>query len=173
MKNKDLVYMAVYIALALVLDYVSQLIPFLQMPQGGSINLAVIPVIISSYHLGWKKGLSIGFMWWIVGFLFLGLNRWYLNPMQYLFDYIIPALVLGLACLFHNNYVGTSVTVAIRFLSTLISGALYWPPEGALAGSQAAWIGSFTYNLYYNLGTLVVALILVPILMKRVKFLNN
>ena len=83
MKIKDLVYMAVYIALALVLDYISQLIPFLQMPQGGCINLAVIPVIISSYHLGWKKGLSVGFLWWIVGFLFLGLNRWYLNPMQY------------------------------------------------------------------------------------------
>ena len=71
---KDLCYMALYVALAVVLDYVSALIPFLQMPNGGSINLAVIPVFVASYHLGAKKGVAVGLLWWLVGFM-MGFNN--------------------------------------------------------------------------------------------------
>ena len=174
MKVKDLVYMSMYVALCLVLDYVSQLIPFLQMPQGGSINLAVIPAVIASYHLGVKKGITVGMLWWVVGFI-LGLNQWYLNPAQYAFDYLIPAGICGVACIMpnigrlSNIYTGVLFVNIIRFICTLLSGAYFWPPEGSVAGSGAAWIYSLSYNLYYNLGTLVVAMILVPLVMSRIK----
>lgn len=174
MKVKDLVYMSMYVALCLVLDYVSQMIPFLQMPSGGSINLAVVPAIIASYHLGVKKGVTVGILWWVVGFI-LGLNNWFLNPAQYLFDYIIPAAICGVACLMprigkmSNIYTGVIVVSLIRFACTLLSGAYFWPPEGTVAGTAAAWIYSLSYNSYYNLATMVVALILVPIVISRIK----
>lgn len=54
--TKTIAYLALYVALYIVLKYVGNLIPFLQMPNGGSIELELIAVFICSYHLGWKIG---------------------------------------------------------------------------------------------------------------------
>ena len=173
-KNLDMTYMAMYIALAVVLEYVNQFIPFLQMPQGGSINLAIIPVIIASYHLGWLKGMGVGVMWWFIGFI-MGFNNWYLNPIQYALDYLVPAIVCGLACLLprigkiSNIYTGVVAVGVVRFLCTVLSGVYFWFPEGSAAGSSAAWVYSLSYNFYYNFATLIVAIILVPLLVNRLK----
>lgn len=173
MKVKDLVFMAMYIALALVLDYVSELIPFLQMPMGGSINLAVIPVIVASYHMGWKNGALVGLLWWFVGFIMFGFNRWYLNPAQYLLDYIIPAAILGFASIMpkfgmkNNLYTGIVIVSVLRFACNLLSGVFFYFPEGSAPGSLGAWIYSFNYNIWYNLATMVAAIIIAPILIKR------
>ena len=171
-KTRDLIFISFYTALAVVLDIVSGLIPFLQMPQGGSINLAVVPVFVASYHLGWKKGIVTGLLWWLVGFL-MGGNNWFVDPMQYALDYLVPAVICGLASIMpkigklSNVYSGVVVMMVLKFASHLLSGVYYWPPEGAARGSIGAWSYSFGYNLWYNLATLVVALILVPILVNR------
>lgn len=173
-KTKELVFMALYAGLALVLEYVNQFIPFLQMPQGGSINVAIIPVFIASYQLGVKKGMITAMMWWLLGLLF-GFNAWFLNVPQYLLDYIVPVLIVGAASAFPRigkiNNVFTGVTVAgiIRFISTVLSGVYYWFPEGEVAGSAYAWTYSLGYNFYYNFATLVVAIILVPVLINRLR----
>ena len=170
----DLTYMALYIALAIVLDYIGQFIPILQMPNGGSINIAIIPVLLASYHLGWKKGVGVGLGWWLIGFMY-GLNNWYLNPMQYLLDYILPMAGVGLASLLpkvskiSNVYIGIVVVGLLRLASTVLSGVYYWPPEGSVAGSGAAWAFSLSYNSPYNISTIIVALILVPIVINVVK----
>ncbi|MCI6272140.1 MAG: energy-coupled thiamine transporter ThiT [Erysipelotrichaceae bacterium] len=165
----DLSFMAIYVALANVLEYFGEFIPFLKMPQGGSISLAVIPVFIASYHLGYKKGMAVGFYWWLVGFMF-GKYQWYINQIQYILDYIIPMTMVGFASFLpkvkkvNNVYVGVFFMGVIRFLCTLLSGVYFWFPEGSVAGSSAAWINSFGYNFYYNFATLVVAIIVVPLL---------
>lgn len=171
-QTRDLIFIALYAALAVVLEYVNQFIPFLQMPQGGSINLSVVPVFIASYHLGWKGGAATGLIWWLLGFI-LGFNNWFLTPMQYALDYIIPAIICGLAALMprigklSNVYSGVVVMMILKFASHVLSGVYYWPPEGAARGSAAAWTYSLGYNLWYNLATLVVAIILVPLLVTR------
>ncbi|MEG0177581.1 energy-coupled thiamine transporter ThiT [Anaerorhabdus sp.] len=168
---KDLSYMALYVALSVVLEYVSKFIPILQMPSGGSITLGLLPVFMASYHLGWKKGLSVGLLWWLVSSL-MGLNEWYLNPIQYSLDYIIPAAICGLASLFpkvgkiSNLYIGMVITMFARFAAQVISGVYYWPAN-EVAGSGGAWIYSLGYNFGYNFVTLILAAILVPLLVIR------
>ncbi len=168
---KDLSFMALYVALSLVLAYVSEMVPFLQMPSGGSIELSLIAVYAASYHLGWKKGLAVGLLWWFVSLLF-GMGTWYLNPIQYSLDYIIPAAVCGMASLFpkvgkiSNVYVGMLITMIIRFTAQVVSGVYYWPAN-EVAGSTGAWIYSFGYNFGFNFVTLIIAAIIIPILIKR------
>ena len=71
MKNKtrEIVLIALFIALAIVLDLIKEMLPFLNMPSGGSINIALIPVVVGSFVLGYKKGIVIGLMWWLLTFV--------------------------------------------------------------------------------------------------------
>ncbi|MGI6512304.1 MAG: energy-coupled thiamine transporter ThiT [Catenisphaera adipataccumulans] len=173
MKNQNqirwITYLALYAALSVVLKYASQMIPFLQMPQGGSIELEYLAIFIASYHLGWKNGIIVGLLAWLLGFIF-GFNNWFLNPMQYLLDYIIPVLVCGAAsalCPSKNEkvrlYGGVTIAMILKYASTVLSGVYYWPPEGSVAGTSAAWLYSLSYNAWYNLATLIVCIILVPL----------
>ncbi len=175
MKNKtrELVLIALFIALAIVLDYVKELLPFLNMPNGGSINIALLPVVVGSFVLGYKKGILIGLMWWLLTFV-LGMNRLFISLPQYLLDYIIPSGIVGLSSIFFKNkkiyeaIVGIVLAMLIRTISILISGAIYWPGDAA-SGSAAAWVGSLTYNLPYCLATLAMLIIVVPVILKSIK----
>ncbi len=172
-KTRTLIFVGLYIALSVVLQYVSGLIPFLQMPKGGNIDLGVIPIFMASYQFGYKTGVITGLMCWLIGFI-LGISgTWFLTIPQYLFDYIIPVSVLGLASLFpkikkiNNIYTGIIFTMIIKYISHVLSGVYWWFPETSYAGSIASWIYSSQYNLYYNLATLIVAIIVVSSLINK------
>ena len=165
--------MAIYVALALALDYFKEMLPFLNMPQGGSVNIALIPVVLASFHLGWLKGLAVAALWWLISSL-MGLNSSFVNVIQYLLDYIIPSLVIGLAAIFYKKHtvleleLGIFLTMLVRTLSILISGVYYWP-DGVAAGSWPAWLASFSYNLPYSIATCVMLMIVIPLIMSRLK----
>lgn len=101
MKNQrvqDITFMGLYIALYIVLKFVGNLIPILDMPNGGSIELELIAVFIASYHLGWIKGGIVAILAMLVSFIFW--NPWYVNPMQLFLDYFGPLFVCGMASLY-------------------------------------------------------------------------
>lgn len=93
---KTISYTALYIAMYIVLKYVGDLIPFLQMPNGGSIKLELVAIFLASYHLGWKGGAAVAIMSWLMSWL-LGSSVWFVHPLQIILDYIGPVLVCGLA----------------------------------------------------------------------------
>lgn len=169
----NLVFVALYAAMAIAFEFISKMIPFLQMPQGGSIELALIPIFMASYHLGFKKGLLTSFLWWGIGFM-MGGNNWFVSVPQYLLDYIIPLFICSIAAMFprigkiSNIYTGVVITMILKFLAHVLSGVFYWFPEGSTAGSVAAWTYSIGYNLWYNLATLVVSIVVVPLIIKAV-----
>ncbi|NLH63988.1 MAG: hypothetical protein GX478_07325 [Erysipelotrichaceae bacterium] len=170
-------YMAFYSALYVVLWYVSKLIPFLVMPDGGSIELEYIALFVASYHLGWKKGLGVGALSWLLVFLFGG-EKFFLSPIQYCLDYFVPFAVIALACVFaghtkYNYYIGVVVSMLLKWFSNVISGVFFYFPEGSAAGSWAAWTYSITYNTWYNLATMIICVIAVPLLVKALKKTNT
>ncbi|MBQ6489086.1 MAG: energy-coupled thiamine transporter ThiT [Solobacterium sp.] len=175
-QTRLIAYMALYAALYVVLKFVGNYIPFLQMPQGGSIEIELIAIFVASWHLGWKYGIGVAMLSWLITFV-LGSNRWYLNPMQYSLDYFLPLIAVGLARLFGTNsdkkyYIGVVVSMVFKFMSNVLSGVYYWPPEEEVAGSAAAWVYSLSYNTWYNLVTCIVCMIVVPLLIKRLQNAN-
>lgn len=172
-KTRKIVFVGLYIALAVVLQYVSGLIPFLQMPNGGNIDLGVIPVLMASYQFGYKTGIFTGLLCWLIN-LVLGISgSWFVSIPQYLFDYILPVSLLGLASAFpkigkiNNIYTGITGAMILKYLSHVLSGVYYWFPETTYGGSLASWLFSLNYNLYYNLATLIVALIVVVAIISK------
>lgn len=172
-KNKRLVFISIYCALALVLDYIKSFMPFLNMPTGGSINIALIPVVICSFHLGTFDGIITGFLWWMISSI-LGLNPYYISFLQYICDYVLPSSVVGLCSIFYSKKnifeieLGIIFMMFIRTMLLILSGAIFWPGDAA-SNSLAAWSASIIYNLPYSIGTLIILMIVVPIVLKSIK----
>ena len=163
--TKDLVYMALYAALFIVLDVAVNTLGILQMPNGGSLGVSVIPLLMASYHLGWQKGT-------VVAVLSI-LLQYVTGPMYtpdlvgFLPDYFFAFSVYGLASLFPNYkwfYSGVLVTNLVRLISSTLSGILVW--------ETAPW-ASLVYNATYMIPTAILCLVLLPLVMPRIKPLMN
>ena len=172
-KNKKIVLISIYCALAIVLDYIKAFIPFLNMPLGGSINIALIPVVLCSFHLGIFYGMMCGLLWWLVSSL-LGLNPFFLSFAQYVIDYILPSAIVGISSIFYKNKkvfeieLGIIIMMILRTLLLVISGAIYWP-SGVASNSIEAWIASLSYNIPYCAATLIMLLIVMPLLVRSMR----
>lgn len=173
-KTRLLVLLSCYLSLAVGLDLIKKFIPFLNMPNGGSINIALIPIVFCSFHLGIKYGFITGFLWFVVSSI-IGLNSYFISFFQILADYIIPSCIIGLAGIFYKKKnifeieIGILLTMLIRTFSICLSGAYFWFDESLSAGSLNAWIGSLVYNLPYSLLTTLMLLIVIPLLLKYLK----
>ena len=163
--TKDLVYMALYAALFIVLDVAVNTLGILQMPNGGSLGVSVIPLLMASYHLGWQKGT-------VVAVLSI-LLQYVTGPMYtpdlvgFLLDYFFAFSVYGLASLFPNYkwfYSGVLVTNLVRLICSTLSGILVW--------ETAPW-ASLVYNATYMIPTAIRCLVLLPLVMPRIKPLMN
>ena len=163
--TKDLVYMALYAALFIVLDVAVNTLGILQMPNGGSLGVSVIPLLMASYHLGWQKGT-------VVAVLSI-LLQYVTGPMYtpdlvgFLLDYFFAFSVYGLASLFPNYkwfYSGVLITNLVRLISSTLSGILVW--------ETAPW-ASLVYNATYMIPTAILCLVLLPLVMPRIKPLMN
>lgn len=169
MKTRDITVCGIFVALIIVFDFVGKFIPFLQMPNGGSIDLGSIALLVASFSLGWKRGTVIAILAMLVTFMF---NPPYIVSLpQFLLDYLLPWLATGTAAIWlslikgkYSIYIAVTIAMVLRFLCNLFAGVFFWFPEGEAAGSIGAWIYSLNYNAGYNIATMVVALILVPII---------
>lgn len=173
-KTKELTSISIYVALACVLDVIKEFIPFLNMPSGGSINIALIPIVLCSFHLGIKDGLITGALWFTISSI-IGLNKYFISFGQIIADYIIPSTILGISSIFYKKKkvieceFGILLAMLIRTFSICFSGAYYWFDKSEVAGSLNAWIFSLTYNVPYSLATLIMLLIIIPLLLKTLK----
>ena len=169
-----LVEVAVFSALAYLLDLVSGLLSLKVWPQGGSISIAMIPIFIMAFRWGIKGGLLSGFLLGLLQFI-LGFTQIY-TPIQGIVDYGVAFTVVGLAGIFasqvknalsNNNkkswisYVilGTFLGSALRYLAHVYSGIVFFgefAPEG-----QPVAVYSLVYNGTYMLPSFIVSAIIV------------
>lgn len=177
-KTKKVTTIGLYIAIAVLLEFLEEMIPLFKMPNGGNICIAIIPIIVCSYEYGPLIGMGCGFCWWLLTFI-LGMNNYIVSFPQMLLDYLLPSIVVGLASAFpriykiSNVFTGITGVMILRLLILTISGALFWFPKGSSAGSMAAWIYSITYNASYTIPTFIVVIIITPILINKLNRSHN
>jgi thiamine transporter len=169
-----LVEVAVFSALAYLLDMVSGLLSLKIWPQGGSISIAMIPIFLMSFRWGWKGGILSGFLLGLLQFI-LGFSQIY-TLLQGIIDYGVAFSVVGLAGIFaaqvknslaNNNkkswityvVIGTFLGSALRYLAHVYSGIVFFG-EYAPAGQPVA-VYSFVYNGTYMLPSFIVSAIIV------------
>ncbi len=175
--EKNRVKIMTEVGLAVSLAAVLNFMPLWKMPQGGSVSLEMLPILLVTLRWDWKTGMLAGAVY---GFLQLIINPYIIHPAQLLLDYPVPYLMLGLAgfiilqkkdSLKANSlrlFLSISLGGAGRFLSHLFSGAIFfgqYAPEG-----QNPWIYSAIYNLSYLIPSLILCYILLLTLLNRFVF---
>ncbi|HFI0150781.1 TPA: energy-coupled thiamine transporter ThiT [Streptococcus suis] len=162
---------AIFSAIALVFDKV----PLFTMPQGGSVSLVMLPILL----LALRHGLGVGILTGgIVGTIQLFYGGYFLNVFQVFLDYALSYAGIGLAGLLapalskqkNLKYATLIIGLAsflggsIRLVATFLSGIIFYA-DYAPAGTPV-WLYSFTYNISYILPSTIIACILLILLYK-------
>jgi thiamine transporter len=137
-----------------------------RMPQGGSISLGPLPIVLFALLRGPKYGLSAGL---IAGILRLFLGAYIMHPLQAIIDYPLAYASYGLAGFFPSKKIIAIIAAfAGHLVCTVLSGAIFfasYAPEGT-----NVWIYSITYNASHvipnALVTGLIALLIFPRLSK-------
>ena len=172
--TKKLTTSAIMIALAVVLAWVSKIIPAPWM-QGGSITFAsMVPIIIVSLMFDVKWGLLSAVVYAIIQIMM----GFYPPPTQtcgyfvlvVLLDYVFAFGVLGLAAPFYKLFrkktwaipAAGAIVTALRYVCHIASGVLIW---GVYAEEgQSVWAYSLTYNGTYMIPEIIITTVVLALL---------
>ena len=146
-------------ALAAVLNLIS----LAKLPYAGKFSLEMLPIFILSYRQGPKFGACAGAC---LGMIILFIDPYVVHPVQFILDYPLPHILVGLSGIFRKNiYLGITFGGMGRFFSHFISGIIFFAaftPQGT-----TVWLYSLLYNGSYILPQIIASLILVPLIIKR------
>ncbi len=139
---------AILIAVAEILSF----LPLYKLPWGGSIDFAMLPVILFCVRWGFGPGLLMAVAHGVLQTLFEGGIA--IGWESILGDFLVAYSVLGLAGLFKGRfYVGATVACAARFLVHYVVGATIWAqymPETFFGMTMTTpWFYSALYNGAY------------------------
>lgn len=170
-KLATLTEIAIFSAIALVFDK----LPLFTMPQGGSVSLVMLPILLVALRHGLTTGLLTG---GIVGTIQLFYGGYFLNIFQVFLDYALSYAGIGLAGLLaplltkQKDLRQAALIISlsgllggsIRLLATFLSGIIFYA-DYATPGMHV-WLYSFTYNISYILPSTIIACVLLILLYK-------
>jgi thiamine transporter len=163
--TKILAEIIVLVSLAGALSLISH--SFFRLPQGGSINLGMIPIFWLAIRRGWIIGIFAGAVFGVVD---MTIEPFIVNPIQFILDYPLAFAVLGVAGLFRKHaVVGVALGGFGRFVCHFVSGIVYfadYAPEG-----MSPIVYSAIYNGTYLIPSIIICAIIIGILQKS-KALN-
>lgn len=163
--TKEIVIIAMFSAISFIL----YMIQFIRYPQGGGITLfSMLPTMLLAILYGKEAGLTGGL---IFGLLKLLNGAYVVHPAQFLLDYILSNMALGLAGEFGREkksdmFKGCLFASSLSVLISIISGVVYfgqYAPEG---------MNIVLYSCIYNISSagvegLLSSIILVLLPIKR------
>ncbi|MBE6597545.1 MAG: hypothetical protein E7641_07745 [Ruminococcaceae bacterium] len=174
-KTQRLTTSAVMLALSVTLAAVCALIPFLNLPFGGSFTIAsMLPVVIVSYMYGIKWGfftsitysvlqmlmdLMLGTSSSVIMAMFIPSSDGYMGSLAGVFiiliDYFIAYSVLGIGGIFRKRVknpalalcLGSVLALSLRFIAHIVSGTIFY-------GAWAEWF--FSQEGFYKIGGFIL-----------------
>lgn len=170
MKNLKLsvqVEVAICVALSVVLSHIK----LFTMPQGGSVSLQMVPIVLLSMRRGTKVGVLGGVLFGFADMIFGG---YVIHPVQGLLDYPIAFSVIALAGMWLKyatdiygrlrNALALVFGFSFRYLAHVLTGVFFF---SNFAGDQHVWAYSLGYNVTYLLPEFIVTLVVALLLMTR------
>ena len=174
----------IFAALGFVFDELQGILFKGIFPNGGSIGIAMIAVLVIAYRRGLWPALLTGL---IMGLLDVATSAYILHPVQMILDYIIPYALVGFAALlkpFFDRYedkksrilwliAGAVVGGLLKFLSHYLAGVFFWTDATGFAWGleeMNIYLYCFIYNIAFIGPSIVLcAAVMVPLYLKAPK----
>ena len=169
--TKTMIVIALFAACSLVLSKIQ----LIQYPQGGGINLlSSLPILMVGLLYGPSTGMTCGL---VAGLVSLIGGAYIIHPAQFLLDYILPSMLLGVSGIFgsdskRNIFIGCIIAVLLKQIAHILSGCVYF--------GEYAWEGwdPLPYSIVYNLsGTgvegLLSTIVLIVMPLAKIKKMAN
>lgn len=139
----------VIIALFAGVHFCLSKIQFIQYPQGGGIDLlSSLPILMVGILYGPTIGMTCGLVSGLI--ILLGEQLFIVHPAQFLLDYILPTILLGLSGICGSEkkskiFLGCLIVLVFKVTVHVISGCVYFYEYAPVGWSPLA------YSLVYNL----------------------
>ena len=174
-RNKSRLYLralcesAIFVAIAVVLNMIRINI----LPQGGSVNLVLIPLAVLSLRWGLGWGMASGLVFGLIKAIMGGGFAW--GWQSLLMDYFLSGTVIGLAGLFYRQGSWRAVLALVvggvaQYVVHWMAGALIWAewmPEEFLGMPMVSpWFYSLLYNGLYMVPNIIICAVILAILVK-------
>lgn len=144
LSTKNIVIIGMFSAMSFVL----YLIQFVKYPQGGGISLfSMLPTLVLSILYGHRIGITGGL---IFGLLKCLNGAVIIHPTQFILDYLLANMALGLVGVVNNNskvnlFIRAFASTMLGVLCLVVSGGVFFG-EYAPAGMNIWWY-AFVYNM--------------------------
>lgn len=168
---------AVLVAISQILSYIK----LLQLPNGGSLTVAMFPVLLFAVRWGLVPGITAGVAFGLLQMMFDGAYAW--GWQSILLDYLLAFGALGFAGLFRKKnwsiFAGIILGCAARFGVHYISGVTIYrilvPTEVLGTAYTSPTLYSLVYNGVYMLPNTLLALGIAALLYRpmRMYFLGE
>ncbi len=139
---------AMMLALALILNRLK----LWEMPQGGSVDLAMVPIFLFALRWGLGWGLIEGFIFGLLQMFIDGAIAW--GWQSLLLDYLVAFTPLGIAGLFRGKgkgiFAGITLGCLLRFIVHYISGVTIYAITMPTECLGMTFVNKWTYSLVYN-----------------------
>lgn len=157
---------AIFTATALILDRLT----LFTLPQGGSVTIGMLPILLLAHRRGWRAGLLTG---GLTGFLQLTFGGYFLNLWQVLLDYGLAYTLLGVSGLViaeQDNSLWKMVikdwfAIGLRLACHILAGILFYG-QFAPAGTPVA-LYSFIYNASFIIPSGLLSLSLLYLIYQK------
>lgn len=167
-KLRTLTEGAIMVALAVVLNFFKVDLG----PEGGSVNLVLIPLVLFAMRWGAAPGVIAGFVFGLLKAMIGGGISY--GWQSLLLDYSVAYALVGLAGVLKNRPVASTVLGAFgNLLSFVLSGVLVWGdylPESFWGMRMTSiWIYSLIYNGSFVICNALICAIVLSVLKKTTK----
>lgn len=157
---------ALMVAAAQILSFIK----LWEMPWGGSVVLAMVPMILFAIRWGLAPGIMAGFVFGVLQFMFDG--GFAIGWQSIIGDYLLAFTALGLAGVVKGTkgapFTGALLGGGARFLVHYVVGATVWAaymPENFLGMDMTTpWVYSLIYNLVYMLPNILITIVVFALL---------
>ena len=187
---------AIFAALGFALDAFQKGLTGVLFKSGGSIGIAMLPVLFIAYRRGLVPGLICGLLLSLIQMLsslYIVNGSNFSNPfmqaagpfIQVMLDYVLAYTVVGFAGAFAGLYkktgkirfivIGSIIGTFLKYMSHVLAGGLFYLNNGAeiFGVKDSSWLFTFVYNGAYMIPNIIICtLLMVLISLKYNRLLN-
>lgn len=160
-RNRKLTYSALYLAIALVLPFLTGQIPEI----GAMLSPMHIPVLLCGFTCGWQWGMAVGLIAPILRSLLFGMPKMYPSAIAMTFELATYGVIAGIL---YKRLPKKPWSVYATLLIAMVGGRLVWGAAryilAGLSGSEFPLSAFFAGAVLNAIPGIILHIVLIPVL---------